>query len=136
MLHYKDSRFQSFGPNEGLANEFVGSVLEGRPSYYAHSTVYACPTTKASFGITLLEAMACETPIVCSDILGFRDVVKHGREALMVPSGDRGAIADGLVRFGVRRARKRRSFNSPRASLQGSSIGKGRPGPGSTQSRI
>jgi phosphatidylinositol alpha-mannosyltransferase len=76
---------------------FVGAVLDGRPSYYANSTVYACPTTKASFGITLLEAMACETPIVCSDILGFRDVVKHGREALMVPCGDRDAIADGLV---------------------------------------
>ena len=54
--------------------------------------------TKASFGITLLEAMACETPIVCSDILGFRDVVADGREALMVPCGDRDAIADALVR--------------------------------------
>ena len=77
---------------------FVGSVLKGRPSYYANSTVYACPTTKASFGITLLEAMACETPIVCSDILGFRDVVADEREALMVPCGDRDAIADALVR--------------------------------------
>ena len=77
---------------------FVGAVLDGRPGYYANSTVYACPTTKASFGITLLEAMACETPIVCSDILGFRDVVADGREALMVPCGDRDAIADALVR--------------------------------------
>jgi phosphatidylinositol alpha-mannosyltransferase len=77
---------------------FVGAVLEGRPSYYAHSSVYACPTTKASFGITLLESMACETPVVCSDILGFRDVVVDGREALMVPCGDRDALADALVR--------------------------------------
>ena len=77
---------------------FVGAVLEGRPSYYAHSSVYACPTTKASFGITLLESMACETPVVCSDILGFRDVVVNGREALMVPCGDREALADSLVR--------------------------------------
>jgi phosphatidylinositol alpha-mannosyltransferase len=77
---------------------FVGAVLEGRPSYYAHSSVYACPTTKASFGITLLEAMACETPVVCSDILGFRDVVVNEREALMVPCGDRDALADSLVR--------------------------------------
>jgi phosphatidylinositol alpha-mannosyltransferase len=77
---------------------FVGAVLEGRPSYYAHSSVYACPTTKASFGITLLESMACETPIVCSDILGFRDVVVDGREALMHPCGDREALADQLVR--------------------------------------
>jgi phosphatidyl-myo-inositol alpha-mannosyltransferase len=77
---------------------FVGAVLEGRPSYYAHSSVYACPTTKASFGITLLESMACETPVVCSDILGFRDVVVNEREALMVPCGDRDALADALVR--------------------------------------
>ncbi len=76
---------------------FVGSVLKGRPSYYAHSAMYACPTTKASFGITLLESMACETPVVCSDILGFRDVVKDGREALMVPSGNRDALADAMV---------------------------------------
>ncbi|MEP6620573.1 MAG: glycosyltransferase family 4 protein [bacterium] len=78
---------------------FVGAILEGRPGYYAHSSIYACPTTKASFGITLLESMACETPIVCSDILGFQDVVVNGREALMTPSGDRDALADALVQL-------------------------------------
>ena len=78
---------------------FVGSVLEGRPSYYANCSMYACPTTKASFGITLLESMACETPIVCSDILGFRDVVENNREAVMVPRGDTDALADAIVRL-------------------------------------
>ena len=78
---------------------FVGSVLDSRPGYYAHSAIYACPTTKASFGITLLESMACETPIVCSDILGFSDVVTHEREALMFHCGDREALADSLVRL-------------------------------------
>jgi phosphatidylinositol alpha-mannosyltransferase len=43
--------------------------------------------------------MACETPVVCSDILGFRDVVEHEREALMVPCGDQRALADSLVRI-------------------------------------
>ena len=78
---------------------FVGSVLEGRPSYYANCTMYACPTTKASFGITLLESMACETPIICSDILGFRDVVENNREALMVPRGDIDALAGAISRL-------------------------------------
>jgi phosphatidylinositol alpha-mannosyltransferase len=78
---------------------FVGAVLGNRPSYYAHASMYACPTTKASFGITLLESMACETPVVCSDILGFRDVVKHEREALMFPCGNVDALADDLVRL-------------------------------------
>ena len=78
---------------------FVGAVSDERPGLYANSDVYACPTTKASFGITLLEAMACSTPIVCSDIVGFRDVVRHDREALMVPCGDSHALAGALARL-------------------------------------
>ncbi len=78
---------------------FAGAVLGSRPSYYAHADIYACPTTKASFGITLLESMACRTPIVCSDIPGFRDVVAHDREALMFASGDVNALADEMVRL-------------------------------------
>lgn len=78
---------------------FVGAVHRERPSYYAHSQIYACPTTKASFGITLLEAMACATPVVCSDIGGFRDVVAHEREALLFPCGDVSAMADALARL-------------------------------------
>lgn len=76
---------------------FTGPAIQGRPSYYAHSAVYACPTTIASFGITLLEAMACGTPIVCSDIPGFREVVADGREAIMVPAGDDRVLAGALV---------------------------------------
>jgi glycosyltransferase involved in cell wall biosynthesis len=36
---------------------------------------------------------------VCSDILGFQDVVEHDREALMVPCGDHRALADSLVQI-------------------------------------
>ena len=77
---------------------FVGAVRTGRPGYYAHSAIYACPTTgQASFGITLLESMACATPVVCSDIAGFRSVAEHGREALMTPRRDVDALAAALV---------------------------------------
>jgi phosphatidylinositol alpha-mannosyltransferase len=79
--------------------QFVGAVLGGRPGYYAHAAMYACPTTKASFGITLLESMASETPVVCSDILGFREVVQHERDALMFKCGDVDALAGSLVRL-------------------------------------
>lgn len=37
---------------------FVGRVNGDRPEHYARADMYLCPTTKASFGITLLEAMA------------------------------------------------------------------------------
>lgn len=89
--------YRAAGGDRDIA--FVGAVLKGRPSYYANAAMYACPTTKASFGITLLESMACETAVVCSDIMGFQDVVKDGREALMVPCGDRDALADAIARL-------------------------------------
>jgi len=64
--------------------EFLGRVNGNRPEHYARAALYLCPTTKASFGITLLEAMACGTPILASDITGFRELVDHGREAVLV----------------------------------------------------
>jgi len=75
---------------------FVGPVLDDRPGYYANSDVYVCPSSRASFGVTLLEAMACGTPVVCSDAEGFRHVVTHGREALVTPIGDVEALAGAL----------------------------------------
>ena len=41
-----------------------------------------------SFGMVLTEAFASGTPVVASDIAGYRDVVRHGRDGLLVPVGD------------------------------------------------
>jgi phosphatidyl-myo-inositol alpha-mannosyltransferase len=51
-----------------------------------------------SFGVVLLEAMAAGTPVVASDIPGYRDVARDDREAVLVPGGDPAALADGLRR--------------------------------------
>jgi phosphatidylinositol alpha-mannosyltransferase len=59
--------------------------------------MYLCPTTKASFGITLLEAMACGTPMVVSDITGFRELVGGGTEAVLVPKNRPPAWAEAIV---------------------------------------
>src|SRR5690349_18195548 len=105
---------------------FVGAVLGERPEYYANCSLYACPTTKASFGITLLESMACGTPIVCSDLNGFRNVVAHDREALLVPCNDARALADTLValldddakraRLGATGRQRALAYGGPRVS--------------------
>jgi phosphatidylinositol alpha-mannosyltransferase len=69
----------------GAAVTFVGRVNGDRPQHYASADLYLCPTTQASFGITLLEAMACGTPMLVSDITGFRELVAGGDEAVLVP---------------------------------------------------
>jgi phosphatidylinositol alpha-mannosyltransferase len=108
--------------------QFLGRVNGDRPDVYGSADLYLCPTTKASFGITLLEAMACGTPLVVSDITGFRELVSGGSEAVLVDKDDAGAwartaidlIADPARRAGMRDAglRKAQTFAWPRVAKQ------------------
>jgi phosphatidylinositol alpha-mannosyltransferase len=49
-----------------------------------------------SFGIVLAEAFAAGRPVVASDIAGYRDVVSHGHDGLLVAPGDPVALAETL----------------------------------------
>jgi len=49
-----------------------------------------------SFGMVLTRAFACATPVVASDIPGYRDVVGNGT-GLLVPPGDHEALAAAIV---------------------------------------
>ena len=49
-----------------------------------------------SFGMVLTRAFACATPVVASDITGYRDVMTD-ETGLLVPSGDPGALADAVA---------------------------------------
>jgi phosphatidyl-myo-inositol alpha-mannosyltransferase len=46
-----------------------------------------------SFGMVLTEAFAAGTPVIASDIPGYRDVVRHGVEGLLVGPGDAVGLA-------------------------------------------
>jgi phosphatidylinositol alpha-mannosyltransferase len=50
-----------------------------------------------SFGVVLLEAMAARTPLVASDLPGYRRVARPGREARLVPPDDREALAKAIT---------------------------------------
>ncbi|MBJ8345136.1 glycogen synthase [Antrihabitans sp. YC2-6] len=49
------------------------------------STVFACPSVYEPQGIVNLEAMACETAVVASEVGGIPDVVINGSTGLLVP---------------------------------------------------
>jgi phosphatidylinositol alpha-mannosyltransferase len=61
-----------------------------------------------SFGMVLTEAFASSTPVVASDIAGYRDVVRDGVDGELVPMGDAVALGERLRSLAVdgdRRAR-------------------------------
>ena len=49
-----------------------------------------------SFGMVLTRAFACATPVVASDIEGYRDVMT-AETAVPVPPGDAGALAEAMI---------------------------------------
>jgi phosphatidyl-myo-inositol alpha-mannosyltransferase len=49
-----------------------------------------------SFGMVLTEAFAAGTPVVASDIAGYRDVVRDGVDGVLVPAGDAQLLAETL----------------------------------------
>ena len=49
-----------------------------------------------SFGMVLTEAFAAGTPVVASDIAGYRDVVRNGVDGVLVTPGDAQALAETL----------------------------------------
>jgi phosphatidylinositol alpha-mannosyltransferase len=97
------------GPQEREARRYVmtrrlgGVELLGRVSddekarWFATADIFVSPATgRESFGIVLLEAMAAGRAIVCSDIHGYKGVVRRGEQALLVPPGDARALAEAI----------------------------------------
>jgi glycosyltransferase involved in cell wall biosynthesis len=67
-------------------------------AYHDASVVVLPSLTEAeSFGMTLVEAMACGRVVVGSDVGGIRLVVRDGVDGLLVPAGDAKGLATALT---------------------------------------
>jgi glycosyltransferase involved in cell wall biosynthesis len=61
---------------------------------YSAARVYACPSLYEGFGFTVLEAMACGTPVVCSEAASLPEVA--GDAALRANANDAHAFGEAL----------------------------------------
>ena len=81
---------------------------EEKHAVLAAADVLAAPSLGGeSFGMVLTEGFAAGTPVVASDIAGYRDVVADGVDGLLVPRGDATALAETLRDLALDPARTR-----------------------------
>lgn len=84
----------------GLAGTvtFLGPrAQDDLPYYYSAAQVVVVPSRYESFGLVALEAMACGTPVIASNVGGLASLVRDGRTGFLVPDGDPVALADKLM---------------------------------------
>jgi len=91
-------RFVTLADELGIRHRvrFVGAVPNGElPPYYAATDITVLPSfPPESFGVVLIEAMACGKPVVAHDIPGVRSVVTDGQDGLLVRPGDVDDLAE------------------------------------------
>jgi glycosyltransferase involved in cell wall biosynthesis len=90
------------GPEEGRLKKLVKAKnlehrihfmplvrkTELREKYLAKCSVFVLPSLFETFGVVVIEAMACSKPVIASDIMGSKDIITHGQDGFLFESGN------------------------------------------------
>ena len=88
-----------------FAAEFAGIEVEVRAGLsdqalaadLARCHLMALPSIAEGFGLTIMEAMACGVPVICTHNTGGADFITHDRDGFVIPIRDVTALTDLLV---------------------------------------
>jgi len=85
------------------AVEFHGFIPDEKLiEYYNRCSVFVLPSISSAqegFGIVLLEALACGTPVIATDIVGVTEDVEASNAGIIVQPKDTEALANAIVRM-------------------------------------
>jgi len=96
------------GPEEANLRRLAGELgirgrvtfLPNRPDFsdaLAAVDAFCLPSLQQGLGTIMLEAMSLGRPVIASDVGGVHSVVRDGETGLVVPPGDSGALARGVL---------------------------------------
>lgn len=66
-------------------------------SYYQEADVFVFPSYLDSFGMVVIEAMACGTPVIVSENTGAKEVVSDGVNGFIIPVEDVSALKEKIL---------------------------------------
>jgi D-inositol-3-phosphate glycosyltransferase len=111
--HEDEEMVRLQGLREELGIESVVTFIGSRNQdtlqyYYSAAEMVVMPSDYESFGMVALEAMACGTPVIASDVGGLAFLVKDGRTGYRVPAGDIEALAERIMHLLTNELSRRR----------------------------
>jgi glycosyltransferase involved in cell wall biosynthesis len=96
--------------------EFLGLLgKDALARRYATASVFALPTLREAFGLSLVEAMSFALPVIATDLEAIPEIVADGETGLLVPPRRPAALARALGALLADPARARRMGNAGRA---------------------
>ncbi len=81
----------------GPKTAFLGHVPEAG-TRCGEFSAFAVPSSRESFGLAALEAMACGVPVVATEVGGLPELILDGETGMLVPPEDERAMADALLK--------------------------------------
>ena len=81
-----------------LPHVHLGSLTADRmiAAVYGMADLFVMPSVQDNLPNTVMEAMACGAPVVGFRVGGIPDMVRHGENGLLVPTGDVRALSDAI----------------------------------------
>jgi D-inositol-3-phosphate glycosyltransferase len=99
-MTHEMARLQDLRNDYGIGDivTFLGKRSQDTLGYfYSAADVLVMPSHYESFGMVALEAMACGTPVVASEVGGLAFLVKNGETGFLFPGEDPNALCERLT---------------------------------------
>jgi D-inositol-3-phosphate glycosyltransferase len=100
VLDKEMERLRNLRAELGIADlvTFLGAQAQDTlPDHYSAADVVVMPSYYESFGMVALEAMACGTPVIASQVGGLPFTVQDGVTGFLVPGRDPSALAEKIT---------------------------------------
>jgi cellulose synthase/poly-beta-1,6-N-acetylglucosamine synthase-like glycosyltransferase/glycosyltransferase involved in cell wall biosynthesis len=92
--------------------EFTGRITEERKlDLYQKAWIFVNPSLIEGWGITTIEANACGTPVVASNVAGLRDSVHNPHSGFLVPYGNSEEFSKNIIEILTNKKTRNRMSN-------------------------
>jgi glycosyltransferase involved in cell wall biosynthesis len=79
--------------------KYLGPIDSNHPRLieeYQKASVLILPSLYEAFGMVIIEALACETPVITTNVGGTPEIVKDGVNGILVPVNDPVKLAEAI----------------------------------------